>query len=188
MSGGTVLYHGSHCVVRVPDLSRCAPGKDFGRGFYLTTDLEQARKFVATSVRKAVARGVEGADPSRGFVSAFEFVPSAALSRHDFPEADIAWLRCVVAHRRRGCVPGELEKWAGQDLICGKIADDRTNSVIAAFLDGVYGPVESERAAELAIGFLEPGKLRDQWCFRTEKALACLKFVSAEEVPLWETR
>ncbi len=30
---GLVLYHGSYAEVREIDLTRCAPGKDFGRGF-----------------------------------------------------------------------------------------------------------------------------------------------------------
>ncbi|NGM18108.1 DUF3990 domain-containing protein [Eggerthellaceae bacterium zg-893] len=44
---GLVLYHGSYADVREIDLERCAPGKDFGRGFYLTTDYDQAKSFVA---------------------------------------------------------------------------------------------------------------------------------------------
>lgn len=91
---------------------------------------------------------------------------------------------CVVAHRKQGCILGEFEKWTGYDLICGKIANDQTNTVITAFLDGVYGPIDSDRAAELATSFLEPENLTNQWCFRTPKALNCLKFLSAEEVYL----
>lgn len=93
-------------------------------------------------------------------------------------------MHCVVAHRKQGCIPGEFEKWNGYDLICGKIANDQTNTVIAAFLDGVYGPIDSVRAAELAISFLEPENHTKQWCFRSTKALGCLKFLSAEEVHL----
>ncbi len=84
----------------------------------------------------------------------------------------------------KAAIPGEFEKWTGYDLICGKIANDQTNTVITAFLDGVYGPIDSDRAAELAISFLEPENLTNQWCFRTPKALNCLKFLSAEEVYL----
>ena len=32
-----VIYHGSYCEVKKPDLAKCAKRKDFGQGFYLTT-------------------------------------------------------------------------------------------------------------------------------------------------------
>ena len=33
---GMLLYHGSYTPVEVVDLAKCAAGKDFGRGFYVT--------------------------------------------------------------------------------------------------------------------------------------------------------
>ena len=42
---GTLLYHGSYTAVERPSLEKCARFKDFGRGFYLTTSVEQARSF-----------------------------------------------------------------------------------------------------------------------------------------------
>jgi len=184
MNDKIILYHGSYCVVQTPDLSKCAAGKDFGRGFYLTTSKNQAQKFVATSIKKALTQKEQYVQLSRGFVNAFEFTPSEGLSLYEFKNADVGWLHCVVSHRRHDCIPGEFEKWIDYDLICGKIANDQTNTVITAFLDGVYGPINSDRAAELAISFLEPEKLTNQWCFRSSKALGCLKFLTAEEVCL----
>lgn len=184
MSDKIILYHGSFCIVQKPDLSRCAAGKDFGQGFYLTTSKIQAQKFVATSIKKAVTQKFLTTQPSKGYVNAFEYTPSDNLSLYEFKNADISWLHCVVAHQKQGCIPGEFEKWNGYDLICGKIANDQTNTVIAAFLDGVYGPIDSVRTAELAISFLEPENLTKQWCFRSTKALGYLKFLSAEEVHL----
>ena len=43
LEAGTILYHGSYCVVENPDLEKCAKYKDFGRGFYLTSSKEQAK-------------------------------------------------------------------------------------------------------------------------------------------------
>ena len=40
---GMVLYHGSYCEITSPDLDKCAPYKDFGKGFYLTTSYQQVR-------------------------------------------------------------------------------------------------------------------------------------------------
>ena len=33
LTQGTILYHGSYCVVEAPDLSRCAKYKDLDRDF-----------------------------------------------------------------------------------------------------------------------------------------------------------
>ena len=53
---GLILYHGSYCEVKKPDLSMCAKRKDFGQGFYLTTSREQAESFVKTSIVKLSRR------------------------------------------------------------------------------------------------------------------------------------
>ena len=42
LKDGFVLYHGSYCEVKEPDLAKCAKRKDFGQGFYLTTSKDQA--------------------------------------------------------------------------------------------------------------------------------------------------
>ena len=36
------LYHGSNQIIEVPDLQHSKPFKDFGRGFYLSPDKQQA--------------------------------------------------------------------------------------------------------------------------------------------------
>ena len=55
LKDGFVLYHGSYCEVKAPDLGKCAKRKDFGQGFYLTTSKEQAESFLRTSITKANA-------------------------------------------------------------------------------------------------------------------------------------
>ena len=39
---GLILYHGSYCEVRSPQIEKCARRKDFGKGFYLTTKNRQS--------------------------------------------------------------------------------------------------------------------------------------------------
>ena len=70
LSHKLTLYHGSYCLVKVPNLEMCHTGRDFGRGFYLTTDLEQARRFVRNSIRKEFRTNTE-TKQSTGFVSVF---------------------------------------------------------------------------------------------------------------------
>lgn len=56
---GIEIFHASYKVVDKIDLFCCSEGKDFGKGFYLTTDFEQACKFVKTSIKKALINGVD---------------------------------------------------------------------------------------------------------------------------------
>ena len=57
LKDGFVLYHGSYCEVKEPNLAKCAKRKDFGQGFYLTSSKEQAESFLRTSIVKAIATG-----------------------------------------------------------------------------------------------------------------------------------
>ena len=48
-----VLFHGSNIVVREPKILKSQRYLDFGAGFYMTSDFEQARKWaVRTSARR----------------------------------------------------------------------------------------------------------------------------------------
>ena len=58
------LYHGSYCRVRKPNLSRCRANTDFGKGFYTTTNYEQAVKWAK------IIQERQGVDKS--FVSVYE--------------------------------------------------------------------------------------------------------------------
>lgn len=56
LQNGMLLYHGSYTEVSHIDLSKCEIGKDFGKGFYLTTSLKQAHHFVPLSVKNITLR------------------------------------------------------------------------------------------------------------------------------------
>lgn len=44
------LYHGSNVKVENIDLSRSRPAKDFGRAFYLSDEIEQAKEMAQFKV------------------------------------------------------------------------------------------------------------------------------------------
>lgn len=46
LEDGLILYHGSYCEVKEPDLNKCAKRKDFGQGFYLTTSKSPSKKLL----------------------------------------------------------------------------------------------------------------------------------------------
>ena len=151
-----ILFHGSNVEVREPRMLKIQRDLDFGRGFYTTSDFEQASKWAK---RTAMRLGQHQA-----FVSVYKVDEEKLLSlrilRFDRPDRD--WLRFVAANRKGGA---PTDQW---DLICGPVADDQTMPVIDLFLDGMYDEDE-------AIKRLLPQKLKDQYTFKTSKAILLLQ-------------
>ena len=151
-----ILYHGSNVVVEVP---RMIPAKrllDFGSAFYLTSDLEQAKKW-ALRTRNIRESGTP-------LVSVYEFDDRqlTELRVLSFSSPDLAWLHYVVANR------------TGQpsdpyDLVIGPVANDQAIRTVNDFQNGYF-------TAEIAIQILRPQKLKDQYAFKTEAALRLLRF------------
>lgn len=177
----TILYHGSFCEVSSPDLSKCAKYKDFGQGFYLTTDEEQAESFARISTRKAKESGIVPLEQNFGVVSSFEYIP-ANLSNKFFSTADANWLHSIVAHRKKGLFDSLIQDFEKYDIVGGKIANDATNVTITTYMIGTFGEVGSTQADEICIRLLLPERLKDQYCFRTVTALQHLSFVKSERI------
>ena len=131
LTPGVLLYHASYTAVENIDLSLCADGKDFGKGFYVTTDYNQAYKFVKTSILKAVKNGIKIENKTVGYISIYEFKQNQDLSIFEFAEADKQWLHCVAKHRKNTLLDNFSYNWNVYDIIVGKIANDTTNQVLA---------------------------------------------------------
>ena len=167
------VYHGSYVEVKIPDLNKCKIGKDFGKGFYITTDKTQAIKFAKLIARRA--------NTPYGVVNEYVLSDVKGLKIFEFESTDSNWLNCVVGNRRAQF--SELAKeWTDYDILSGKVADDDTSTVINAYLLGIYGQIGSEQASNIAINNLEPENLKNQLCFKTDKALSKLSFVKSEKV------
>ena len=152
-----ILYHGSNVVVREPHLLKIQRELDFGKGFYTTSDLEQASKWA----RRTALRLKQ----SQAYVSVYEVDEEKMLSLRvlRFDKPDQQWLRFVVANRK-GAAPAD--EW---DIIHGPVANDQTMPVIDLFLDGMYDEEET-------IKRLLPQKLKDQYTFKSDSAIALLRF------------
>ena len=70
------------------------------------------------------------------------------------------------------------------DVISGKIANDDTNTTIVAYMGNVFGTMGSEQADKMCISLLLPERLKDQFCFRSDKAISKLEFLKSEKVAL----
>ena len=135
LKDGMLLYHGSYTAVSTICLDRCAPGKDFGRGFYLTSDESQARRFKPTSLRKARSIGNVAPDQSYGYISIFKVkLSDIIIKEYEFEYANSEWLRYISLNRRHLLADKLRQEGDGFidecDVIVGKVANDTTNTVI----------------------------------------------------------
>ena len=186
LKDGMLLYHGSYACVENIELGQCAAGKDFGKGFYLTSDPNQARSFIRSSIIKAQNSRLISLSHNYGYVSSFRFYyPSEDISIHEFEDADKEWLWFISQNRRKklaaDLVPLINKGVFNAEIVIGKIANDTTNPVIATYLNGLYGDVKSDKAVNFAIEQLLPDHLVNQFCFLTERAAGCLKFQEARK-------
>ena len=152
-----ILYHGSSIEVKKPILLKNQRELDFGKGFYTTSDMEQAARW---AWRTAKRRG-----ESNAFVTVYEVnedeLKNIRLLSFDSP--NVEWLNFVVKNRKGEYIAGD---W---DIISGPVADDQTAQVIDLYLEGAYDEEEAIRR------FLTQ-RLKDQYAFKTNKALKLLIF------------
>ncbi len=156
------LYHGSTVCIDHIDLSKSRPNKDFGRGFYLSADLQQAWRM---GEFKALT---EGGEPVMN-----EYVFDEALLSSDE-------LRVLTFE-------GYTSEWA--DFIFLN-RNNKTNKPAHDF-DIVYGPIANDRVG-VQIGKYEAGDITldqflhnlkymkgvtFQYFFGTERAVSKLRKV-----------
>lgn len=158
-----LLFHGSNVVVEEPHLLKVQRELDFGKGFYTTSDLDQASKWAKRTARRF--------NQDKGYVSVYEVndIELSALATLVFENPDAQWLEFVVRNRKGQIMDNE---W---DMIIGPVANDQTAPVIDLYLSGMYDLDET-------IKRLLPQKLKDQYTFKTEKSISLLQFKEVIEI------
>ena len=159
------LYHGSHIEVKNPKILTSSRIGDFGRGFYTTSHLEQARRW-------AQIRALQE-DLSAGLVTVFD-VPDQLFIHPElriktFETTDEEWLDFVLANRKNVDFEHEF------DLVIGPVADDRVYVCLNMLEDGL-----ADR--ETVIKKLKTYVLADQILFHTAKSLLFLNYEKTEEI------
>lgn len=122
-----IVYHGSYTEIITIDLSKTMPNKDFGKGFYVTNNREQAEFWAK---RQGVRHRCEGV------VTEFKFADSAFVDNNyktlRFPSYSEEWFDFVIANRDR-TVTSSIHDY---DIIEGPIADDDIYNRIEQYLKG----------------------------------------------------
>ena len=159
------LYHGSNIEIKNPKILTSARVGDFGRGFYTTSNLEQARRWAQIRAKQE--------DVSAGIVTIFEVADTIfehpELRIKTFEKADEEWLDFVLENRKN------TEFKHGFDLVVGPVADDRVYVCLNMLEDGL-----ADR--ETVIKKLKTYVLADQILFHTAKSLLFLNYEKMEEI------
>ena len=150
-----ILFHGSTLVVEKPLVDYGRPELDFGPGFYLTHDREQAERWAQTKAGR-LRNGEAVLNIYRFDEKAFS--EQLAYQRLVFADYNQEWLD-FIADSRKGHSP-----WQELDWIEGGVANDSVISTVDAYVDGFI-------SAEQAIGQLVHERLRHQVCIRQQSII-----------------
>ena len=158
-----LVYHGSNVEVRKPSLRYGRNNTDFGKGFYLTTQKEQAERWTEIKLDRAKT--------GKRIVSVYDIdetlLTSAELNIREFHGVDEPWLEFVVNSRK-----GVKHDY---DLVFGPLANDKVFTTVNLYESGVLD-------APTAIARLKVYKTYDQLSFHTQRVIDALQFVTSHEV------
>ena len=157
------VFHGSTEIVKYPDVVHSFRPLDFGKGFYVTTNREQAERWAK---RKADLLHRETA-----FINTYELAEDYSFFKtKTFSEDLIEWIDFVCK-----CRDGETE-YLDYDIIIGKVANDKVFRVVDLYHAGIW---DKERALLEIKAYPD----YDQIAFISQDAIdKLLGFRSAEEV------
>ncbi len=157
------LYHGSLVVVECPEIIESVRTLDYGKGFYTTTSIDQAKLWVL--------RKLNGRDKKAGFVNVYDFDEQFAskLNVLTFGSPNEDWVDFVMKNRTQKDFNHDY------DIVYGPVANDRVYAAFALYEGGFLS--KQQLLAEL-----RAYKLVDQYLFHTEKSLNTLSFINTIEV------
>ena len=156
------LYHGSNIVIDAPDLIHSKPYKDFGRGFYLSADKQQAWDMAL----QKVSQTKEGKAEVTEFLFDENLMSSKELNVLSFDDYSEDWARFVLANR-------DISKPYKHkyDIVYGPIADDGVTYQLRRYAGGVISLPRLVEELKYAKG------ITFQYFFGTERALQYLERV-----------
>ena len=110
------LYHGTNRDFDKINLSKSKPNKDFGRGFYLSADYEQALNMAKTKV----AQLEDGVPVVQTYLMDDEAWKALHVLR--FENYSEAWAKFILQNRNNPMPDKPMHSY---DAVIGPIADDR---------------------------------------------------------------
>lgn len=157
-----IVYHGTTEVIERPSVKYSKNYLDFGRGFYLTTYEEQAKKW---ALRKALRQN------KNAIVNVYELKDDLSKCRMlSFENENEQWLDFVCACRKGEPLNQEY------DIVVGNVANDDVFKTVDMYFRGLW---DKQRVLKE----LRYYKLNDQICIVRQKILdEVLTFKNSYEV------
>ena len=154
-----ILYHGTNVDFETIDLSKSKPNKDFGQGFYLSADYNQAMEMAKTKVEQ-----LEIGTP---IVLAFEVDEQqmAELKLQRYSEYSEDWAKFILLNRRNST----HEPVHDYDIVIGPIANDRVGVQLWKY------ETQSIDLPTLVRNLQHMKGITFQYFFGTEQAIKLLK-------------
>jgi hypothetical protein len=156
-----IIYHGSLEIVEQPQILEANRPLDFGTGFYTTSSLQQALRWVKLRM--------EQNNVSKGYTNIYEYSYKKGLNIRRFQSANEAWVNFVHANRT---IQGYNHDY---DIVIGPVANDNVYLSFNLYEAGIISKRELIRR-------LKTYKLVDQLLFHTEKSLETLEYIGNKEV------
>ena len=155
------LYHGSNIKIEMPDLIHSKPFKDFGRGFYLSPEKQQAWDMAFQKVNQTK----EGKAEVTEFLFDETLMTSEELKVLSYPDYCEEWALFVLANRDKQ----REQPIHNYDIVYGPIADDGVTYQLRRYEGGVISLSRLVEELKYAKG------ITFQYFFGTERALQQLK-------------
>lgn len=157
-----IVYHGSTAVIESPDVVHSKRFLDFGKGFYITSFEEQAKKWAA---RKGMRQ------EKNGIVNIYKLSEDRSdLRILSFDKENEKWLDFVCACRKGESLNKEY------DIVIGNVADDNVFKAVDMYFRGLW---DKEKVLEE----LHYYKMNNQICIVNQDTLdKVLTFQKAYEV------
>ena len=156
-----ILYHGSNVKIEVPNLDKSKPYKDFGRGFYLSADKNQALRMAEQKTLQLLI--------GEPIVSEFEFdetlLQSNELKVKIFEDYSVEWANFILQNRD----VHNQHPIHEYDIVYGPIADDGVTFQLRRYQAGTISIDELVKELQYAKG------ITFQYFFGTTLALEKLK-------------
>ncbi len=157
-----IVYHGSTEIIKSPDVIHSKKYLDFGRGFYITTYENQAKKWAS---RKKMRIG------KQAIVNVYELSEKwESLKVLSFENENEKWLDFVCACRKGESLNQDY------DIIIGNVADDDVFKTVDMYFRGIWDK-------EKVLNELRYYKLNNQICIVNQETLnQVITFKNAYEV------
>jgi len=158
------IYHGSFHKVKNPCIEKGRPSTDFGKGFYTTTNFEQAKQWAVSKLKTSKGEAV-------AIVSTYNFDEELLKNKKykvkRFNSPDKEWLNFVVDCRKS--TPHEY------DIVFGAVANDKIYATITLYESQIL-------TAEETVARLKINEYFNQISFHTKAAVDELEFIESMEI------